>query len=91
MNQTVDYFCLFFFLIVGYLDRLPRNANLPQDSVKIVGSPNIPGINRLSVIVRKFYILNFVNLLPKTNVPYIVVSYGPSPSVEMDYKLFPQI
>ncbi|XP_043318474.1 zona pellucida-binding protein 1 isoform X4 [Cervus elaphus] len=27
---------------VGYLDRLPRNANLPQDSVKIVGSPNIP-------------------------------------------------
>ncbi|XP_042104295.1 zona pellucida-binding protein 1 isoform X1 [Ovis aries] len=27
---------------VGYLDRLPRNAHLPQDSVKIVGSPNIP-------------------------------------------------
>ncbi|XP_044802344.2 zona pellucida-binding protein 1 isoform X6 [Bubalus bubalis] len=27
---------------VGYLDRLPRSAQLPQDAVKIVGSPNIP-------------------------------------------------
>ncbi|XP_044802343.2 zona pellucida-binding protein 1 isoform X4 [Bubalus bubalis] len=26
----------------GYLDRLPRSAQLPQDAVKIVGSPNIP-------------------------------------------------
>lgn len=46
-NEPDCWLMLFFlFLIVGYLAQLPRGIHLTQDSMKIVGSPNFPGINK---------------------------------------------
>jgi hypothetical protein len=71
MRQIVDH--LFSFcLTVGYLVRLPRAFRLTQDTVKIVGSVNFPGIckNIFSNFKKIISIcLNLNSLVQKTNVP----------------------
>lgn len=48
ISQEADCcsFLFFLFLIAGYFIRLPRGFRLTQDSLKIVGSSDYPGINK---------------------------------------------
>lgn len=71
------------FLIVGYLIHLPRGFSLTQDLVKIVGSPDFPGINKCISIANIIYIinsnfkkaisicLNCINLVQKAKIPQL--------------------